>query len=727
MNYKLRITNCAAAVVVLAAQPTQAASAKQVTGVQLQAGESGFELMLETAGGKERPQIFTFTQGKMLVADVLNTKLNLEGKENRFYQENPFPGIQSVEVKQAGSNNIRVIVRGKNSVPDGEIRPYEGEAITLGFALSGGAEEQRGRGERGRPDTETPIRGDTGSRGAEEQRNNNVMVPNPRVTVDGNPAPTNGKQPTAPTPPTNGRQPTAPSAGNPPSPPSRPSPRAVAPPVGDIGVSNVDSSAALIELETDKRVGEVVLRDAPIREVLLLLARSANFNLVYDADAGGGSQGEESNEGNGEAPPERTISMNLQGVPVQKAFNYVLQISGLEANREKRTIFVAPTLPTAASDIITRTFRLNQVSVSQAAAFLATQGAAAQQVFTEVEQVVNPETQRVIREVEQPSKIVPLTVNQEQAGTASLLLKGLSVSTDERLNSLTLVGEPRKVKIATSLLTQLDARRRQVAVNVKIIDVNLSNTDNYNSSFSFGLGDSFFEIDGGAATLNFGGSPPNTRSDPNRFLSSLEAQVTNGNAKILTDPTLVVQEGQTATVNLTEEVYGGVRVERVSTDAGFRFVREPIIKEAGLILNIDVNQIGDNGFVNLNVNPTVSSIGGSVEAGAGQGEISLLQERTLNSGRIRLRDGQTLVLSGIIQESDQTTVSKVPILGDIPILGALFRSTEKRDQRNEVIVLLTPQILRDSARSRYGYNYTPGREARQMLQERGFSTQENQR
>ena len=101
-------------------------------------------------------------------------------------------------------------------------------------------------------------------------------------------------------------------------------------------------------------------------------------------------------------------------------------------------------------------------------------------------------------------------------------------------------------------------------------------------------------------------------------------------------------------------------------------------------------------------------------------DITLLAQRSLSSGTIRVRDGQTLVLSGIIQESDRTLVSKVPILGDIPILGALFRSTEERNERRELIVLLTPQILDDSDEGVYGYSYTPGEDVQQLLEDRSF-------
>jgi len=212
---------------------------------------------------------------------------------------------------------------------------------------------------------------------------------------------------------------------------------------------------------------------------------------------------------------------------------------------------------------------------------------------------------------------------------------------------------------------------------------------------------------------------------PKKFLAQLQAQITSGNAKILTDPTIVVQEGQTATVNLTQEVVGNISSETESADGLTTRTVTAEIREAGLILELVVDRIDDNGFVTLAINPEVTSIGSVQDLSIGDdtNQIALLNTRELTSGQIRLRDGQTLILSGIIQESDRTTVRKVPILGDLPIIGALFRSTERQNQRQEVIVLVTPQILDDSERGSFGYNYTPGREAQEVLQRRGFPTQ----
>ncbi|MEQ9368769.1 MAG: AMIN domain-containing protein [Coleofasciculus chthonoplastes F3-SA18-01] len=622
-----------------------------------------------------------------------------------------------------------------------------------------------------------------------------VLVPNPTITIDGVPAaPAGAVQPVAPAPPF--------------------LPRAVAPPVGDIAVSNLNAAASEIDLGTAAVVPRLSLREAPVREVLALLARSAGLNLAF---TGAGGEGEAAQE---------TISLDLENEPVQDVFNYVLQLSGLQANRRGRTIFVGARLPQAARNLISRTLRLNQVSAASASAFLSAQGAETQRVVETVQLETIGEGGAARTVESRQTNIEPLSATE---GEGPLLLRGLSVITDERLNAVTLVGEPQKIELASALLTQLDLRRRQVAINVKIIDVNLLGTDAFNSSFSFGVGDGFFAVDSGAAIYNFSSTSPPTVSQtrnsvfgppvinfpapdganltpffdragddapfdnfdsdsnvpfarpnfgrfnnpfqpgvtditpgevqfdivpieidpdtgqptrfaiqpnftptefefelpglfqfPSQFLARLDAQITSGNAKILTDPTLVVQEGQSARVQLTQEVFGGTELVTRAVGQDSFTVEQPIIRDAGLILDVRVDRIDDNGFITLGIDPTVSSVSASQDTPVGV--ITLTQERTLQSGAIRLRDGQTLILAGIIQESDQTSVSKVPILGDIPLLGALFRSTSRQNSRQEVIVLLTPQILDDSERGAFGYNYTPGREAQEVLQRRGFPT-----
>ncbi len=577
-------------------------------------------------------------------------------------------------------------------------------------------------------------------------------------------------------------------------------PRAVAPPVGDMAISNINAAADFIDLGTSIVVPRLVLRQAPAREVLAVLARYAGMNLVFTDDTAPGLQG----QGQGQAPAGGpTVSLDLENEPVEEVFNSVLMISGLQANRRGRTIFVGSQLPQEVRNLISRTIRLNQVKSFNAGTFLASQGAEYQRLVTQREDIIDPLTQRVIGQRELPAELEPLTSKRGERSGAPLLLTGLTVSSDDRLNTITLVGEPRDVQVATSLLTQMDARRRQVAVNVKVVDITLTNDQSFSSSFSFGVNDSFFVVDDGAAFLRFGGPAPIQEGEfnsgtgrvgvppaipnpfiedgniflnqgsfqfpvlsdaglpripgaslgisndpgnagvlaeldaadpeflyelpsffefPRKFLAQIETTIDSGNAKVLTDPTLVVQEGQEATVKLTQKVVENI-VTEVDPLSGVR-TTTPVLEDSGLTLAINVDKIDDNGFISLTVSPTIAAPGEQVQFDSGVGSsntLTLLSRRELTSGLIRLRDGQTLILSGIISEVDQSLTSKVPILGDIPLLGALFRSQTDTKDRSEVVVLLTPQILHDNGQ--WGYNYTPGRAAAEVLREQGFPVQ----
>jgi len=728
----------AAACILLAAQPVLA-QITQVTDVQLNPIQGGISVILRT-GNENSPQVLSTRKGKSLVANIVNAQLRLP-KGGNFRQENPAPGIAVIEVKQLDTNNMQVTVTGTDNAPNIQPVNRRDNNITLDFTTTAA------NSIASNPTNSTDKPG----------KQPEVLVPNPQVTIDGKITQT-------------------PNPGQPYNQPPLFLPKAVAPPVGDITQSNIDTSPVVIDLGTKERVRRLVLRDAPVREVLSLLARAAGLNLAYI-----GGEAEKPQDAENVTKTSQKISLDIENEPVQDVFNYVLRLSGLEANRSGRTIFVGAKLPNSSRNLVMRNLRLNQVTVGVALNFLVALGAESavsrERLVTSVNAVPVGGAANTAVTQTQTTTETKIETQRITYTDSTPILRGLQASGDERTNSVTLIGSPKMVEMAVSQLTQLDIRRRQVVVNVKIIDVNLTGTQDYNTSFSFGVGNNFFVNDGGAASLNFGGSRPansdevkNTVTEtpiinnplsggtsqsttgnsdtsiskdaevkigpaslptlykfPRRLLTSLQAQVTSGNAKILTDPTLIVQEGQNAVVNLTTDVYAGLKTSSQSTgttsSTTSSSVSEPIIKKAGLSLNVKVERIDDNGFVSLSVAPTVSAPGGTAQAGGGNGTITLLSERSLASGVLRLRDSQTLILSGIIQDTDRTSVSKLPILGDIPLLGALFRKTNKQNERREVIILLTPQIMDDSQGSGYGYNYTPSPTAREMLERQGVKLQ----
>lgn len=786
---------------VLVAQAPVWAVPTQVTGVQVSPANNGVNIVLATEKG-DRPQVFAINSGNTYQATIINTQLRLP-QGNSFRQDNPAPGISSVEISQVEANSIRVVVAGTNGVPNGQIA-QGGQGITLNIARTGGTVQspQAARSQLPALDQTAPPPppglplSQTAPRQAQVRTSQNpdVLLPNPQVNITRNdraPLPSEIQSPALEAPPF--------------------LPRAVAPPLGDIAVSNIAPQGAYIELSSAERIPRLVLRDAPVRDVLALLARAAGLNIAFTGGGAPGAPGQpaapaQAGAAGGDEGPK--ISLDIENESVQDVFNYVLRISGLQANRVGRTIFVGSSLPIDSRNIIVRTLRLNQVRSTDAANFLSAQGAETQLPITRVTiQTVGQGNAARDVEIREPD----IKAIGAREGTGPLLLRGLSVLADARLNSITLVGDPRKVDMAVAFLTQLDLRRRQVAVNVKVIDINLSGANNTNTSFSFGINDSFFVNDGGAAIVNFGGvNPPNAQTTtsgiaarpiinnrdiptdardsvfydlngniinvpltapggglfiqptapitnnpsqvgisdytpftrslttgaltgigsatfelfplfqyPRRFLSTLQANILSRNAKILTDPTLVVQEGETANVNITEEVITNITQQTQATQTQSTTTVTAQKGNAGLQLGVAVDRVDDNGFVSLRVNPVVRAVGPERQLTTGAGNtnaITLLQERSLQSGLIRLRDGQTLIVSGIIRDQERTEASKIPILGDLPIIGSLFRRTNKVNERAEVIVLLTPQILDDSDRSNFGYQNNISPDARQLLQ-----------
>nr|WP_206069969.1 type IV pilus secretin family protein [Nodosilinea sp. P-1105] len=709
------------ALIALAAEPG-VASVTSITGVRVNPTDAGLELVLDTRGG-DASNVFTVSQGNTLRADITRAQLNLPDG-NGFSQANPAPGIAEVSVVPLDANSVRVTINGNGQAPTGSVSS-SGNQVVVSVRSDGQAAQQP-----------TPVPTELETVPAPEappataqatppadatpatppaQANPDILVPDPEVTIDGQPVPQPRPQQAPPF-----------------------LPRAVAPPVGDIAVAEAVPTFGSIDLGSNERIPRLLLRDASAREVLSLLARSAGLNLVFTPATDNGAAA------NGDGP---TISLDIENESVQDVFNHVLRVSGLQANRVGRSIYVGQALPVSAQTINTRTLRLNQVDATVAANFLVALGAESavsrERLVTNVTAVEVAEGTPPLTET-QTTTVDQIETQRVDYEDSRAILRGLQVVADERTNSVTLVGRGELVAIATEQLTRLDIRRRQVAINVRVIDIDLNALDAFGTSFSFQTGNFGITSTGGLGVINLGtpgiGNPgvpstpnpptvpgatpigprtlggPGTNLTASNFLFQLLATVQSGSGKIITDPTLIVQEGQNATVQLTQDVVTKVEETTTITNGISETTQEVEISPAGLILQVNVDRIDDNGFVSLSVAPSISAPTDTFTV-AGE-TFFLLSERQLSSGQVRVRDGQTLLLSGIIQETERSTVTKVPILGDIPILGALFRSTVTDNQRRELVVLLTPQILDDSDQSVWGYSYTPSEEVQNILENR---------
>jgi len=225
-------------------------------------------------------------------------------------------------------------------------------------------------------------------------------------------------------------------------------------------------------------------------------------------------------------------------------------------------------------------------------------------------------------------------------------------------------------------------------------------------------------------TFNADGSVNETASEtaknmkypPNKIFDYLTASIKSGSAKSLADPTLLVQEGESAKVEAVTSVITGVTSSSLANNTT---TSNTTRENAGLTLKVEALKIDDNGFITLNLRPEVSIAipdGGEGLVGGVKVALNNITKRSLDSGKIRLRDGQTLFLTGVIQESNITAISKWPILGDLPFFGQFFRQTGNNRTKSELVIVVTPRIIDDEQGGSYGYGFQPSSaEARRLV------------
>ena len=466
----------------------------------------------------------------------------------------------------------------------------------------------------------------------------------------------------------------------------------------------------------------LIFKNAKAQEIFEYLAEVGNYGYVWVKN----NPNKESDADN-----ERLISMTLNDVPYKKAFNSLLLASGLQAKLNNNILYVGPNVrntvfTTRATDV----YQLNQISASSAADYLANLGASVTKTFTITTSVTSGASQS--QSVQGASTSATTTDQSETSvkvyGATIGPLVGLVATTDERLQTVTMVGDNYLIDLAKGFLEKLDKRQKQVALSVKVLDVNLTDKNSSMKDFGTTFDDAFiigaqgkiksafgtflptFPDAGGSGTVNPGSSlARKSASDPNTvfpnksFFGLLEASIENGSTKVLASPTLLLSES-----NLTDagndkgigrkigsegivEIGDQVPIDAVQGDGGACTYSYDTV---GVKLGAKIISIDDNNYVTFAMTPTVTGLSGSFTV-VGCGSVSKINKRRLDTGAIRIKDGETLVLTGVIQETDVDTLYKLPLLGDLPLLGSFFRSKTKTNDKRELIILVTPKVLDD--------------------------------
>ena len=418
------------------------------------------------------------------------------------------------------------------------------------------------------------------------------------------------------------------------------------------------------------------------------------------------------------------ITASFDDSNISDVFNSILLSSNMQAIVEKNIIFIGKNiLNKSLKSKVSKTFRLNQVNAASVADYLSTLGAKISKVMLLSGSIDGQEVNdSLVNKKDFEDELV------NPYGIEGGPLFGLIGTADLRLQTINLIGSNELLNTAEKYIKALDIRHRQVALTIKIIDVSLTKSDLKDNVFELRTGDTRI-INNSGLSLRTGntapGNPPTTANIPNiitggiakgNFMNWLEAKITNENAKILASPTLILGENPnilSSGAASVDDSLSAASIGRPFKNEGFIKVGETVITgftqtaneggsttctategTAGITFGAKVDKIDDNGYVTFALSPAISSVTKSVEI-SGCGIQNTLSVRKLDTGSIRVKNEDTLILTGVLQDSDNVTSSKVPILGDIPILGSLFRNNSKAVRKSELIILVTPRILKD--------------------------------
>lgn len=277
-------------------------------------------------------------------------------------------------------------------------------------------------------------------------------------------------------------------------------------------------------------------------------------------------------------------------------------------------------------------------------------------------------------------------------GTAQNILdREVSIVSETNSNSLLISASPRYFDEVRQLVEELDQPQPQVLIQVLLAEVTLDSTTELGVEWDYTSGsDPAFSIgtDFGQQKLleDYGGSWTSITGGDYRFL--VRALQNEGRLEVLSRPQILTADNQEATINIGQSV-PVVQSTQVTPQGGTVSAIE--YRDVGVILTV-TPRISPDGYVKMDVAPSISDLSSSKVTISKGEDLPIINQRTATT-TVTVKSGQSVLIGGLIGTIDDMRTKKVPVLGDIPGLGALFRSKSKGQTRKELLVVLTPQIL----------------------------------
>ncbi|MFC1782154.1 secretin N-terminal domain-containing protein [Planctomycetota bacterium] len=264
------------------------------------------------------------------------------------------------------------------------------------------------------------------------------------------------------------------------------------------------------------------------------------------------------------------------------------------------------------------------------------------------------------------------------------------VGADNRLNSIIVSDNVANLELIGQTIQKLDVLAKQVMIDVLIVNVKLTDELKLGVDWTqLGTSEFFFNQ---ALSATWGTNPSgalNVSTTPGNWNIEglMDFVEKHDNVSILANPKILVLNNNEATIDSVEEI---PYQEKTSANLGGDYVSTSF-KDAGIKLKV-TPQVTSDGHIIIHAVPEQSAQTGTFTVEGG--EIPVIETRKADT-TLQVKDGQTIVIAGLRQKQPSKRVSKVPILGDIPLLGLLFQKTETIEIESELAVFITPHIYSD--------------------------------
>jgi len=285
---------------------------------------------------------------------------------------------------------------------------------------------------------------------------------------------------------------------------------------------------------------------------------------------------------------------------------------------------------------------------------------------------------------------------------------GLTVMYYPDLGMIGVSGATREqIQMVDEIISQNDVKQPQAILEIAFIELSADNAKELGVTWYANAGNVTMSAVNGTLSINTGviqdtDSESSTSGVPNpggfRIAALINARMKSGKGRVLSNPKVLVKNNTESTIDITQEYVSNIQSQISSTTSAGQVVQSMTVEtdDYGIKLKIKPT-ITPDGYVYMDLNPSYSTPTGSFDASSTnqKKEMQLVAERSLELKGVRVKDNETLIIGGIIYEHEAKTVSKVPILGDIPFIGVAFRSTTNKLNKNELIILVTPKIIND--------------------------------